>query len=891
MANEGGFNPESPITELSDFYNYKPLTNAITRGLSENKKTTLLLGRQKGGKTSITNVLPEAIQVEFLPVPLVLDLLGPNPVFPMYGQVFNAIFKTLIKRGIIESDNYAYVAWSKQVNRGDLNVEIADELLEIGSRIAFYLNNPSSPVTIDSGLLESDWEKLHSFVKKQLDGFQNFTLILDNPENLMLVDDQTRNSFIRLFKCDKSPLLVCSVGIPAEPEAEGSLLEFLRKSLPDEPNMFPLPVLRIENVIDLLEKTHPEVSQDSWFPTAQKVHSITGGEPYLVKSLLQISERRNRSSEGFVISAANCFELIQSQKVNLSPADIEKLKDLENLQKEDANLFIAAANTILAISGSRGSLRNRRRHTKQLKTPKQIILSSHAPGAVFEKDISTEVSDYVSCLKKIWGLGLFFLIDGDGKSINYLDHPGSDLIEANAKMSAETHPLILSYLQIAAKEINNDYLSPSAQGYFQTTSTRFAVDLVKFLTGSNESQQFSHSFIRAIDSQSRASSRVDSLSSEIRKSINGLDYELFSSYFSLPIQIASQQNRFFPKDALNGHKFAALTLLFSERNFPEIQEFAFLVNVVKTSSIEKISEDLKSWVETKSVIMELGYSIELAENQLVEVPEEFVEEVRFLATRSDREQLYISLFSEKNFESLELVLIPDLDRELEELGKFSPNSEVMRDFKSDIAQRMGYMAACCGGYSIAVKAFEIAKKVNFNSTIMIEDDKLVSYAYLGEIEKAVSISSEIIRMLGTKSMQQDEFWKLFYIPWDSTSDVKGSVSMGPQTWSKFTYELQHATLLLVKRLSFPLTETERNFLTKFELSISEDVALGVISEKLPLHRLLAYYLKLNGRVKETRQVLEKITQNPNLFDSLQIKCANMDLKQLESETNIEVNNE
>ncbi len=891
MANEGGFNPESPITELSNFYNYKRLTNAINWGLSEKKKTTLLLGRQKGGKTSITNVLPETLQIEFLPVPLTLDLLGPNPGFSMYMQVFNAIFKTLIKREIIEPDNAAYVAWSKQVNRGDLNVEIADELLEIGSRIAFYLNNPSSPVTIDSGLLESDWEKLHNFVKKQLDQFQNFTLILDNPKSLMLVDDQTRNSFIRLFKCDKSPLLVCSVDVPAEPEVEGSLLEFLMKSLPGEPNIFPLPVLRVENIIDLLKKANPEVKQDALISTAQKVHSITGGEPYLVKSLLQISERRNSSSEGFVISAADCFELIQSQKANLSSADIEKLRNLENLKKEDTDLFIAAANTILAISGSRGSGRNRRRQTTQLKTPKQIVLGSHAPAAVFEKDINREVSEYVSCLKKIWGLGLFFLIDGDGKSINYSDHPELDLIEVNAKMSADTHPLILSYSQIAAKEINDDYQRPSPQGYFQNTSTKFAVDLAKFITGTDESPLFNHSFIRAIDSQSRASSRVETLSSEIRKSIVGMDYELFSSYFSLPIQVASQQNRFFPKNALDGCKFVALTLLFSERDFPEIQEFAFLINVAKTSSIEKIRQELNSWAETKSLIMELGYSIELAESNLYEVSEKFVEEVRFLSTRSDRGKLYWNLFRENNFESLELVLIPDLDRELGGLEKLSANSELMRDFRSELGLQMGYMAACCGGYSAAVKAFECARKVNFNATIMIEDDKLVSYAYLGEIEKAVSMSSEVVRMLGTKSMQQDEFWKLFYIPWDSTSVIKGSVSIGPKTWSEFTYELQHATLLLVKKSSIPLAETERNFLAKFELSISKDNALSFVSEKLPLHRLLAYYLKLSGRITEARLVLEKMTQHPNLFDSLQVKCAKMDLEQLKSETNIEVNND
>ena len=166
MANEGGFNPESPVTALSDFYGYRPLSYVINRGLSENKKTTLLLSRQKGGKTSIINVLPEMIQNGSLPVSINLDLLGPNPVVPMYMQVFNAIFRMLIKREIIESDNPYYVAWSKQVNRGDLSVAMEDELLEIGSKIAFYLNNPNSPVTFDSGLIESDWEKLQIFIKR-----------------------------------------------------------------------------------------------------------------------------------------------------------------------------------------------------------------------------------------------------------------------------------------------------------------------------------------------------------------------------------------------------------------------------------------------------------------------------------------------------------------------------------------------------------------------------------------------------------------------------------------------------------------------------------------------------------------------------------------------------
>lgn len=890
MANEGGFNPESPVTSLSDFYGSRPLSYVINRGLSENKKATLLLSRQKGGKTSVINVLPEVIQNGCLSVSINLDLLGPNPVVPMYMQVFNAIFRMLIKREIIESDNLSYVAWSKQVNRGDLDVAIKDELLEIGSKIAFYLNNPNSPVTFDSGLIESDWEKLHIFIKRNFDEFQNIVLLLDNPVNLMLVDDQTRNSFIRLFMPEKAPLLICALDIPTEPEAEGSLLEFFITSLPDEPAVFGLPVLGIDNVIDLLEQNHPELSQGSCTSTAQKVHSITGGEPYLVKSLLQIAERRNRSVGEFIVTAANCFELIQSQRANLSQLDIDKMKALENLQKDDPQLFIAAANTILAISGSKGSLKNRRRQTKQLKTPKQVILGSHAPEAVFEKDIDSEVSEYVLQLKKIWSLGLFFLIDGDGKSINYLDHEKVSIIDSNAKMSADTHPLILSYLQIATKEIDKDYQSPSPQGYFQNTSTRFAIDLAKFVTETNESSNFNRPFIRATDSQTRALNRTESLSIEIGKSVAYLDFELFSSYFSSPIQIASKQNRFFSENSSGDDQYAVLTLLFSERNFPEVQEFAFLINISRDSSIGKLEGNLKSWIETKSVIMELGYSIELREFELTVVPHDFVEEVRFISTRSDRESLYMDLFKDNDFRSLEVVLLPDLEHELEGISKFDSDSELIKDFKSDIAQRMGYMAACCGGYSSALKAFEYARKINFNSTVIVEDDKLVSLAYLGEIDKAVSISNEIIRMLGTKSMQQDEFWKLFYIPWESSSLIKGSISMGPQAWPEFTYKLQHAVLLLVKKQTVPLIEPERDFLTEFEKLIENGKLSGLVSNKLPLHRLLAYYFKLSGRNSDAMQILERIIHHPNQFDSLQVECAHMDLKQLETETSTGANN-
>jgi hypothetical protein len=240
-------------------------------------------------------------------------------------------------------------------------------------------------------------------------------------------------------------------------------------------------------------------------------------------------------------------------------------------------------------------------------------------------------------------------------------------------------------------------------------------------------------------------------------------------------------------------------------------------------------------------------------------------------------------FSKGNFEELEKIVVPDLVRELENWERLTADSQLMEGFKADSSQRMGYMAASCNHFSLALKAFEIARKSDFNSTILIEDDKLVANAYIGQIEKAVTISADLIRMLETKKSDQTEFWKLFYIPWESTSKIKGSVSMGPQAWPKLAYELQHATLLLSKKIQIPLTESERDFLSNFEIRIDDKDVKSQISEKLPLHRLLAYYLKLMGRVEEAEQILQILISKPSVFSALQVQCAEMDIHQLKSE--------
>lgn len=873
---EGGFNPEFPVEDPEDFYGINRLSHLINTGLSEGRKFTFLLGRPKSGKTSITNVLPKVIEDGFIPIPFSLDLLGPNPSFSMYTQVFNSIFRALIKRQILDTDDKAYLAWARQVNRGDLGVDLGDEILAIGSRIAFYLNNPGSPITIDTGLIESDWERLFDYVKSKYPDFHNFVFIIDNPNNLLLVDDQTRNSFLRVFKTNKSPLMICTLEIPNDPKLGDSLVEFFRKSISEEPNLFGLPLLNVDNIIDLLQKTHPELDQDSLIRIARRVYSITR-EPYLVKSLLEIAALRTRSSDIFTISSEDCFELINSQKANLASSDIEKLKLLESIHKEDKALFMTAVKTVLAVSDDQRKLRSRERHTRQLKTPKQIVLNSHAPEGIYENEITSEIQTYVSQLRRLWNLGLFTLVDGDGQTIDSKIYSDNNLITEDSNLSADTHPLILSYLQIAAKEIQSDFKSPSSQGYFKNTSTKFALDLVRFITQSQDRSEFDQPFIRGNETKSRASSPVEGLANVIRDAVQLRDHNSFTSYFALPIQAVSRQNRFFSNDPEVVHSYFVLTLLFSERNFPETSEFIFLMRMPSTSTTQLIGEIVDSWIEIKSIVMELGYSIQLVDKQVLEISNEFLDEVRFLSTRSDRGRLYMNLFQKGDFEQLEHLLIPDLNQELVLSNQLGVDSEIMKEFRSDLAQRMGYMATCCGHFSLALDAFKVARKTDFSAIIMIEDDKLVANAYLGNLEEAITISNEILRMLRTKGLGDHSYWKLFYSPLESFRLFKGSASFELSSWTMFAYELQHAILLLEKKAYFALTDAEIEFLQTFSRFLELNPPWELVYAKQPLHRVLASYFKLNGQSEQALVILQQLNDDFDMLGTLQWESSRSDL--------------
>lgn len=870
--------PNQPVKKSSDFYKIDLVENYINTHLSKGVKTILFSGFQKSGKTSLVNVLPQIVKEGFIPVTLTFDFDGPNPTIHMYTQVFNSIFMALVEQKILEHDNAAVIAWSQQVNRGDLTVDISKELLEIGSRIAFYMNNPSSPVTIDSNFLDSQWKKLSNFVKKEYLQFENFVLILDNPTNLMNVDDATRNSFLRLLKSEKAPVLVCALN--GLDKTKGSLGDYFRNSLPGGTRFVSTPVLEVNDIIEILQNKRLNTSDEKLINNAVKVYSVSSGNPYLVKSLLQIAMRRSPNPNEIEITSAYCSELIQSQRVNLSSSDIKKLKALESLQKNDNKLFMAAARTLLATSSSEEFLRMARARSAQFKTPTQIILQSHAPDAIYENVINSEVSDYVKNLKKLWKYGFFFLVDVDGRSINSVENDNYNLITENSNISSDTHTLILSYLQIASEEIDPEFIRPSHLSYFKQTSKKFSEDLAKF-TSKDDSKSVTANYLPAIWNRYAESTITETLSRQIEQSIQKFDIDAFLSIFPLH-RLKSHRENFISGNSYDKKKFFVLTLGFVSRDLLETQEFAYIVRVPHKETEETLLGDVKSWIETKSAIMELRYSINLTSAKLLEIPSDFIENVGFCASRSERWSKYFSLFKDGDFSKLAGILIRDIKQELDLIEKLDPSSRLMNNFKSDKLHKMGYMLACCGEFELAMSSFEKSHYPDHQTTINVEDDKIVCAAYLGDIEKAVALSSNILELLNHENIKNAEYWKILYIPWNSTSKKAGSHSMGPQKWSTLVYRLQHAILLLTKKQRFPLTLSEREFLSEIELEFPGGDIEKEVLIKLP-HRLVAYYLKMQGRLDEAKIVLNMLIKNPEEFDLLQIECAKMDLEQLDAE--------
>jgi hypothetical protein len=119
---------------------------------------------------------------------------------------------------------------------------------------------------------------------------------------------------------------------------------------------------------------------------------------------------------------------------------------------------------------------------------------------------------------------------------------------------------------------------------------------------------------------------------------------------------------------------------------------------------------------------------------------------------------------------------------------------------------------------------------------------------------------------------------LVYIPFKSNQDILGSNSIEIEEWSLFTYELQHAILLLSKKRVAPLLEPERNFLTNFSETISQESLTSFADTKQPIHRMLAFYLMSVDSPVMAEKFLERFISTSN--QAVQVQAAISDLDEI-----------
>ena len=119
-------------------------------------------------------------------------------------------------------------------------------------------------------------------------------------------------------------------------------------------------------------------------------------------------------------------------------------------------------------------------------------------------------------------MGLFNIIDNDGKTISANEVPDSSFISIQSKIVTDVDPLILAYLRISARELNNDFVIPSRQSYFSTTTNLFARDLLDFLIP-EDTDLLSSRKIRAFSPIDSLETSEEGLTNRITQAVNEND--------------------------------------------------------------------------------------------------------------------------------------------------------------------------------------------------------------------------------------------------------------------------------------------------------------------------------------------------------------------------------
>jgi hypothetical protein len=262
-------------------------------------------------------------------------------------------------------------------------------------------------------------------------------------------------------------------------------------------------------------------------------------------------------------------------------------------------------------------------------------------------------------------MGLFNIIDNDGKIISANDVPDSSFISIQSKIVTDIDPLILAYLRISARELNKDFAIPSTQSYFSTTTNLFARGLVDFLLP-EDNELLSSRKIRAYSPIDNFETSEEGLTNRITQAVNENDLQSLYSHFYNPIRNIIMYNSYHSKTAfeVGSGMPVAFSVIFSELNLPEYREFSYILYLEPEIRISDVEANFVSWLETNSPIMELFYKVKVVEHSFVMFSESLFKDLVFICGRSTRFASAYDFFQEGRFKELRDYLQNHLRHEL-----------------------------------------------------------------------------------------------------------------------------------------------------------------------------------------------------------------------------------
>ena len=874
------FGADKPIarTNADDFLNGDPLFNKISFSIKGGVRYFVIDGPPKSGKTSFTNVISENLPAGFIGVQLNLEFLGENPLFSMYDQIFSAIFRKLLEKGYMEQSNKFFKTWKKQVSGGDLEINPEDELLEVGSRIALHIQNPNSAVTIDSSLIQNDISQLKVFTKEIYSEFIDFVIILDDPQGLLNVDPKTQNAFLGLFYNPASLMFLSTTNLDfastSKERINSSLLEFFVSRLPDNTNVTSLQKLDSTDISQLIKKVRREIDSKKLDEIARSVRNVAGGHPHLSKLLLNNMERRSELTGKFEVDTSSCEDLIKSQYEKISESSQQQFLLLKKVRESDSRTFLNLARILLASTESSTGRSGVRQGITPVKSLSEIILSIHAPKPISADALDEEIRIHLKTIRDFWESGLFRVIDNDGRLLSLEERPLSDFINSDTKILSQSDPLILAYIRICARELNTDFSIPSRQDYLSTTTSLFARDLVNFLVPRDEVQS-KRRYILAGKPNDKSEDAFEVTITKIKAAIEEDNLPILFKYFYKPIR----NTLIFNQETSNSMDLVkhpvALNLIFSELNLPELREFSYVLMLDDYEEQKNVELRFKSWLDKNSPIMELFYKIKVIDYSFQPISRSIFRDLVFLSGRSARLRQCFDFFFNEEYAEVRNRLQTDLQNELQLFDAHETFLESRQGFQR-VAQSFSYMAAATGLYSDALKGFEVALKDSYSNSMMIEDNRAICYANLGDFGTAVEISGRNLVMLRDKPFDQDEYYKLIYLPLKSNNQVLGSNSLNLKNWSLELYELQHAILLMSKKKLAPLKESEIDFLESFGKSLNSYIDSFSKDTTLPIQRMLAFYLASVDSRTMAEAILERLISTSDQTPQVQAAISDLD---------------